>query len=174
MHSADDRLDLRLIRLLERWLKRVATVVAKFHLWRHRDERGKGVRLAFNDRLGIDLWAGEGNDVRLHDCVAIAALNQDLGCLIKDAVDASEALNNGARRLPRAEAWDAAMTSYVADRLGDRRGHVCDCEGDLESDGALLCRSGREFHERTGYPTTLVLVGEVRLELTRRCRHRPM
>ena len=64
------------------------------------------------------------------------------------------------------------MTSYVADRLGDCRGHVCDREGDLESDGALLCRSGREFHERTGYPTTLVLVGEVRLELTRRCRHR--
>ena len=64
------------------------------------------------------------------------------------------------------------MPGHVADRLGNCRGHVCDREGDLKSDGALLGWSGREFHERTGYPTTLVLVGEVRLELTRRCRHR--
>ena len=168
----DDRFDLRLVRLFERWLKGVAAIVAELDLRRHWDHCGEGVGLTFDDRLRIDLWAGKRNDVGLHDRVAIAALDQDLGRLVENAVDAGEALNDGAWRLPWAEAWDAVMTRHMADRLGNCRGHVCDLEGDLESDGALLGWSGREFHERTGYPTTLVLVGEVRLELTRRCRHR--
>ena len=135
-----DRLDLR--------REREAPVVAEGDLGRDGDGRLEQDRLPLLGLHDLDRGAGERDDGRLDDRLAIRVLDEPLHGVVEDRAIAEHALEHRARGLAGAEPGDARAAREAADGLGDLAVEAVGRDLHFEEDGAVGCGGGGDIHRR--------------------------